>query len=562
MLSHSLWLWPLDEVSSNQRLLLWLFVSLSACTGSFSWLNPVVASPEPTPMGGVRPADNSVGNGREPCAAVKPSNRPDTFRQLTRSEYLSTAQFLAEGPLSIVDSLPVDGETRHETGVVSNIGVPMDDQRFANFSIAAQRVATATVSNLKKAKSCVVSTARSIGPCLTSWISALGSRAFRRPLTAGELESLKSLNMNEADPEAAAALVVEALALSPQFLFHVELGAGTTQDRLALTPFEVAARLSYFVTGGPPSPALFEAAQQGQLQSDAQLGQWAKTLLESAAGKSYQAQQVAGWLGVSSLSVTEKSPDKFPEFTPAIKAAMLLDSNQLVEKELLSGAYGFADFLVTERRYFGSELEPFYTGSSAGERIGPLMQPAWLTQHSGGNGTSPTKRGKFMTERMLCQKVSLPPPGLTIPPIPKDDGTFTTRERFETHGLMSCARGCHDLMDPLGFSLESFDAIGRERARENGKPVNTTGAVEIKDVVLSFGNARELITAIGKSTAFHDCVTEQWVERALAVSPREEERCQTEAAADFFRSSGGSLESLIVGISTSPMFRTKGMCTQ
>ncbi len=542
-----------------------LAVSLCACTGSFSFLPPG-ANPTNSagPSTGLPGSDDIPprGNGREPCAAATPSNRWATFRQLTRSEYVASAQALAETSVTAVDSLPADGETRHETAVTSNIGLKMDDQRFANFSTAAQRVAKATIANLMEKKHCVVSAARSTGSCLNAWISNIGARAFRRPLSADELGALTTLNRSEPEPEAAAALVVEALALSPQFLFHVELGASTNQDRVQLSPFELAARLSYFITGGPPSDALFNAARGNLLETDEQRGQWAKSLLASEPGQKYQTDQVLAWLGISNLERTEKSPVLFPEFTPALKAAMKGDAKRLVERELLSGAYGLSEWLSSNRRYFDTELESFYSGPNASRRIGPLMQPAWLSQHSAGRYTAPTKRGKFITERMLCQAVKLPPPGLTIPPIREDDGTLTTRERFESHGLMPCAAGCHRLMDPLGFALESFDAIGRPRERENNKPVNTAGEIEIKDVVGPFNDAADLIGGIAKSTAFFDCVTEQWVERALSVPPRAEERCQTEEASDQLRSAGGSLESLIVSISRTAMFRTKGMCTQ
>ncbi|MBX7101103.1 MAG: DUF1588 domain-containing protein [Myxococcaceae bacterium] len=519
------------------------------------------APPAPLPFVGATAADPQAQAlpVAPPCVVRRAPDQWATFRQLTRRELSATADAVAGTSLQLEAQLPQDGQTRLETGVASNIGTLMSDQGLASLTAAARKVSAAVLADLSARGHCAVKSRATPG-CLESFVAQLGAQAYRRPLTSGETAALLTLERGEADPSEAVRLVVEALVLSPQFVFHVELGSGpVVQGRVALTPYELAARLAYFVTGRPPTEALRAAAARGELSSPDGVRTWARALYGSPEGRAKQVGTVMEWLQVDALDGVAKSPALFPEFTPALKAQLQADAEQTLAARLIDEGTSFSSWLTQERGPGLPALAALY-GTDATRR-GPLMSPAWLARHSTGQGTSPTRRGKFITERLLCTPVPPPPPNVAIPPLPADDGHRTTRQRVEAHDTMPCARACHSLMDPVGFSLEGFDPIGRRRALDNGQPVDTTGAVKIRDVVGQFQGPDELATLIAGSSAFEECVTQQWLERAQGVPPRLEDRCEVERIAADLRASAGGVQSLVEAIVTAPLFRAKGVCT-
>lgn len=547
--------------SPAHRVTLWAFLGCLGCTGEIiSDGAPGPDAPGPHTVPAAPGAESAVLPVEPPCVVRRDPAQWATFRQLTRGELAATASQLTQAPLDLEAQLPPDGQTRLETGVASNLTTLMDDQRFAALSAAARKVSAAVLADLAARGHCAVKS-RATSGCLEGWVAQLGAQAYRRPLTGREVGQLVALDRAEADPSEAARLVVEALVLSPQFVFHVELGDGApAQGVTSLTPYELASRLSYFITGGPPSPGLLSAAASGALASEGGVRAWAATLLRSASGRERQRANVLEWLELDGLQGIAKSPALFPEFTPALKAQLVADAEQTVAAPLVDEGRSFARWLTLEPSRGLPALEALY-GPGDGGRRGPLMSPAWLARHASGQGTSPTRRGKFITERLLCTAVPPPPPNVVVPPLPADDGHKTTRQRVEAHDTLPCARACHTLMDPLGFSLEGFDAIGRRRTLDNGLPIDTTGAVKIRDVVGEFREAGGLVELIAGSRAFEECVTRQWLERARAVPPRLEDRCEVERIASVLRETGGGLETLVVELAADPAFRTKGTCT-
>ena len=147
------------------------------------------------------------------------------------------------------------------------------------------------------------------------------------------------------------------------------------------------------------------------------------------------------------------------------------------------------------------------------QRLGLLMEPSFLTLTGSPDGSNPVKRGKAVYTKLLCGV--LPPPPPNVPPAKPATAGGTTRQRFAEHAENACARGCHTLMDPLGFAFENYDGIGRYRTTDNNQPVDATGMISIDGTAKSFSNAVELTKILSTSATVRDCFAKQWFRFAV-----------------------------------------------
>jgi hypothetical protein len=188
------------------------------------------------------------------------------------------------------------------------------------------------------------------------------------------------------------------------------------------------------------------------------------------------------------------------------------------------------------------------------ERSGLLTQAAFLATHALPNQSSPVTRGKFVRELLMCQPAAPPPPDINVTP-PEVDPTKSTRERFAQHTASPACSGCHALMDPIGFGLESYDAIGRYRALEGNKPVDASGEiVGSLDLDGKFTGARELAEKLAASQQVHDCVVTQWYRYAFGRFDGPGDTCSLAELRQSFTASGGDLRELLVTLAQTESF--------
>lgn len=383
-------------------------------------------------------------------------------------------------------------------------------------------------------------------------IQRLANRAFRRPATQAELERwVKIAQQVQADGEsfeASIQVVLQGLLLSPQFLFRIEKQRepiGTTKYA-QLDDFELATRISYFLWSTMPDDELFRLAAKKQLNDPKILRTQVERMLKDRRANQFVENFVGQWLQLRKLDEFQPSKQQFPQFNDALRNAMkretftffasvmrndesvlnLLDSDYTYLNESLANFYGIT----------GVDGEQFRRVSLAGTvRGGLLTHASILAVTSNPTRTSPVKRGKFVLDNLLGTPPPAAPPGV---PELKEKGelTGTLRQRMEQHRADPACAACHQLMDPLGFALENFDAVGQWRVKDGKDDIDASGelpggvkvdgAVALRKLLKDKYQDRfvrcliekTLTYSIGRGLDYYDLCTVEKIEQQLKQS--------------------------------------------
>ncbi|HLY11990.1 MAG TPA: DUF1592 domain-containing protein [Planctomycetota bacterium] len=323
----------------------------------------------------------------------------------------------------------------------------------------------------------------------------LARQAFRRPASPTELEVLLRVftlatESGRSYPEALR-LLLKAVLVSPQFLFITPDGdADPAREIVPLGDHQLASRLSYLLWATTPDPELSALADAGTLHEPAVLAAQARRLLSDPRSRALFDGFGAQWLGLDKLAGKTFDPAKFPEMTPALRAAMVEEARLLFDS-ILRENRSLKTFIDCDYSFLNETLAPIY---GLGDRVrGPAMRkvplandnrggilsmPGVLAMTSFPNRTSPVNRGVWVLEQVLGEVV--PPPPANVPSLEKQDpkkvASLTLRQRTELHRSNPTCASCHKVLDPIGFGLENFDAIGRWRDQDDtGGPVDATG---------------------------------------------------------------------------------------
>lgn len=330
--------------------------------------------------------------------------------------------------------------------------------------------------------------------CANDFVTRFGRRAWRRPLDADEVKryvALAQLGATKlADPWAGLRYAAMALLQSPHFLYRVEIGQSdpTNQGRRVLGPYEVASRLAFFLTNRGPDDVLLGAAGAGQLKTPKDVLAQAQRLMTSPRVPTALETFFEDYLGLNNFSEVVKTSTTF---TPALRDGMLQETKRTLRVLTFDEGQDYRSVLNTKVAFVTPDLAKLYgmpaplgtglvrtTQPAGSPRAGILAQGSLLALSSHPGATSPTLRGKFIRETLLC--VGIPdPPGNVNTDLPEQAAkTKTTRQRLEAHAQNPQCAGCHALMDPLGLALENFDTIGRFRDVENGLPIDASGEID------------------------------------------------------------------------------------
>jgi hypothetical protein len=317
-------------------------------------------------------------------------------------------------------------------------------------------------------------------PCVQGQVRDKGELLFRRPLRPEELAKYTALATASlaAGRKSAVELAFTALLMAPQFLFRAELGAPGASAR-KLTPFELAAALSYSLTDGPPDQALWEAAR-GALATPAILAQHVARLLEAPADLGPVREFFAEWFQYARARAVDKPGSYDPD--SLVREADLYVADVLgtsARKNLLAT-------LLTAKTFFASSATAAtyaITSSSktptkllgTNDRTGLLGQPSWLAAFSQPEHTDPIRRGRFVRESLLCRPI----PQVDIDTVAdlSRDAKLSMREKLALHTTNPTCKSCHALLDPIGLGMKAFDQVGRLRTTEVGRPVDASGAL-------------------------------------------------------------------------------------
>ena len=412
--------------------------------------------------------------------------------------------------------------------------------------------------------------------CRAQFVRDFGLKAFRRPLSVKEAQRYLKLFAGQKDFLGGAQLVVEAMLQSPNFLFRVERGG-------AAKPYEIASRLSYFLWDTMPDSALFGAAKAGELDTTAGVEKIARRMLADPKAKQSLDEFVTQWLRFDRVLNTVKDRASFPMFNPELAAAMTEETRLLVADAVWNDR-DFMTIFKSDYGFLNSDLANLYKFPEPpgefqrvlfpadSDRAGLLGEATFLALTSKPADTSPTARGLFVREQFLCQHVPDPPPGTNsnLPPV-TEAKPQTNRERLSMHLTSPVCASCHRLIDPIGFGLEKFDAIGgrrdklvltfrggrNERNKEPTKAVlelDTSG--EISGLPNSrFQSPRELGRVLAESPDCQQCVVKQLFRFAFGRPETGADRPVIEAAFDRFRNSRFRFRELMVALAVAQAVR-------
>ncbi len=322
------------------------------------------------------------------------------------------------------------------------------------------------------------------------------ARAYRRPLQSNEQTALKALyaRLREEglDHDAAFRLLMARVLMAPAFLYKAEQPAEGTEPR-AVSDFELASRLSYFLWSTMPDAELWKLAAEGKLHEPEVLRQQTRRMLQDPRVRNLGTEFGCQWLDIRGFDQhNEKSEQVFPEFA-ALRGPMYEESVRFLV-DLFQRDGSILEVLDADHTFVNAALAKHYglpnvagndwrrvDGVKAQGRGGILGMATLLSKQSGASRTSPILRGNWLVETLLGEK--LPKPPKNVPQLPEselDTNGLTMRQITEKHTqIESCAK-CHDKIDAFGFALEGFDAIGRRRATDLGdRPIDT--AVKLKD---------------------------------------------------------------------------------
>ena len=477
-----------------------------------------------------RPA-KSPGDAALPDGA---SLLPARVRRLTNLELERTISELVLRPESIARELPPDTRQQgYSVNAEQTVSAAWAARLHTLARAAAKRAAEERLAELAP---CAVRSTDRERACVRDVVTRLGRRAYRRPLRAEEIASL-SLVFDAGAGDGAGfrggvEALLRALIESPALLYLSEIGEpGQRGGVVTLTPYEIASSLSYTVRGGPPDEVLLGAAESGALLSAGVREREARRLLGLSETRHHFRRFVLEWLEVQDLEHTTKSEKLFPDYE-ALKSKMLAETGAFVDEVMVSGGAsvrslldaGFASVDPAMAVYYGLETWGERASLSGTPRAGVLQHASFLAAHAHEDVTSPVKRGDFVMRRLLCNEVRRPGElGIDLM-IPPPSTELTTRERFSRHVSDPSCRGCHQTLDAIGYTFEAFDAAGKTRTSENGKPVDVSGTAQLGAGSVSWNGSLELSRWLAKSPDVASCFARQAFRYFSAQHDRRVER--------------------------------------
>lgn len=402
-------------------------------------------------------------------------------------------------------------------------------------------------------------------------LARLAERAFRRPVSAEERARVRAVfdraRSEGADWEEAVQAGIVFVMSSPNFLFRPESGSGKpdSQGDVALTPYELATRLAYFVWASVPDKQLLDAAKAGTLSQPEELASHVDRMLRDPRARGLADGFATQWLLLRKLEAIQADKQTFPTFTSQLREAMAEESLRLfgrIVREDLPVTEFFESKTTTLNgllaRHYGiepksDEWETYPV--PPGRQLGILGHASILTVTSNPNRTSPVKRGKFVLEHLLGTPLPPPPPNVGVIP---DDATsvkaLSIKDRMERHRKDPSCVGCHRAMDPIGFALESFDGIGRTRTHdEGGFPVEKGG--ELPDGTKIEGPTGLKRAILAREDEFVRHLGSQLFTYALGRGPRPEDRAHINGVRDRCLKNGLRMSELVKGVVLSKPFR-------
>jgi hypothetical protein len=506
----------------------------------------------------------AAGHGNAPKVAL---------RRLTHQQYNNTVRDLVKDSTSPASQFPpedfVNGfKDQYESQSLSPIQIEA-------YSIAAGRIA-ANAFRRGDSRHLIPCTPRANddAPCRTQFIREFGRRAFRRPLEPQEIARFEPLFQSQGDFLKGAQTVIEAMLQSPSFLFWME-----QTPKPEWRPYAAAARLAYSLWDTMPDDALLDSASRGELNTREDVARTARRMLDDPRARQSLDDFVSQWLRFDRALTAARDHHSFPLFNHELVVAMTEEARRFIG-DLVWNDRNFMDAFTADYSFVNSDLAAIYKVPRPAheydrvsfppeqERSGLLGQSLFLTLTSKLDDTAPTARGLFVREQFLCQHVPPPPPGVdTNLPAVTEARPVTNRERLASHTTNKTCAGCHHLIDPIGFGLENFDAIGVYREKQKllfypewhgaepkrPPPKEVVLSLDIKGQVAGlpepqFSSPRQLGALLSRTPQCQECVVKQVFRYMFGRLDTSADVPLIRQASEDFRNSGFHFKELVVSL--------------
>nr|AGD93281.1 hypothetical protein orf503 [uncultured bacterium]AGD93332.1 hypothetical protein orf503 [uncultured bacterium] len=406
-----------------------------------------------------------------------------------------SAAFLTRTEAPVDDLLAPVEQTLADTQIGSSIGVTTLPHLRELAVVGPSRVTgVSDTPSRRKVFTCRPLSKDDELTCATRVVSSLATRAYRRPLSAADLDGLMKFYLNERETggfESAIRTALQAILASPHFIFRFEEAPATARagQTYKINDFDLASRLSFFIWGSGPDQALIAAAGKGTLGTPAGLEQQARRMLADPRAAALSTRFASQWLRLQDLDKIHPDARLYPQFDTTLAAAMVRET-QLLFDHIVREDRDVLELLTADYTYVNERLARHYgipdvsgpgfrkVAQADPNRRGVFGQGSILTMTSVADRTSPVLRGKWVLEVLLGMPPPPPPPD--VPDFEETKAALgsqllSVRQRMEAHRSNPQCQSCHRVIDPLGLALENFDVVGMWRIRDGGTAIDASG---------------------------------------------------------------------------------------
>lgn len=563
------------SMGARRGALLAASLTAAACLGTSSeppgGTTTTASSSASTGIGSGGGGTGGQGTGGE---APPPFTAPGpTLRRLLASHYVNAVRdLLGDGAAAVAD--PPPDSSLNGFDAIGAAQLAVGDAAIAQYESSALAIAAAAMGDMARIDGYLGCAPQGPGDvlCHKHFVAGFGRAAFRRPLDAEELDRYALIAHDAAirlhDFRAGVQYVIAGILQSPSFLYQVEIGKPTSAPSLRrLTGYEMATRLSFFLAGTTPSPELLDAAEAGGLDAAEGVRKAAQALLAKPSARAAVAAFYSELFRLRDLDALTKDLSTYPQFSPALAQAMREETLRLIEDVVWTQNTDVRAILDADYTFVDDGLASFYgmtppggTGfqkvpaAAAQKRGGIFGHASFLSLFSHAKAASPTIRGKFIREMLLCEPIPAPPNDVDTT-LPADATGLTMRDKLMAHQTDPKCAGCHVPMDSIGFGLENYDAVGAFRTTENGATIDTHTEIE---GLGSFDGAAELGGLLRGSPSVSMCLVRNLLRASTGHLETGGEDATVAALAASLAASEYRLQDLLVELTASDAFRLVG----
>jgi hypothetical protein len=516
--------------------------------------------------------DDGAGNSAAGIPGFEITPAPGGARLLTTSQMQYSAEYLLGPNAAVLLELRGEDPQLHGFEVIAAAELALASNEVSTLeSVATLAIDTSLIdlSTVARFAPCVTQAPQAA--CYDEVATQFGRVAWRRPVEEDEKARLVAI-ANQAQAWGMGnfntGLKYQLLAIlqSPNFLYMVEVGE-PVDGRMQLTPYEQASRMAFFLTNQTPDLELLDAAESGRLGSEDGIREQARRLLALPEARRSMDRFYSELYFIRDLTNVGKDPMKYPEWNDQLARSMQEEMLRFIQDVVWTRNADARELFTSQDTFVDPNLAPFYgvPGGGAGwtrvtlpadqGRFGLIGKAGFLARFAHPGQTSPTRRGRFFWEKLMCEEIPPPPPGVDATLPEEQPGQHTTmRERLVAHQEIETCASCHQKMDMMGLTFEHFDTMGRFRVDDGGLPIDTSGSF----ADMSWANTADVSAMLGRDERATACIVKNLFRQSMGHMETDGEAMSIELLTKLFEESGYRVQEALVDITVNPAFRLVG----